>query len=73
MTSRYRCCWCGSAVSSSARTMREHVIMKHRMALERALHPIESFSTRKPPDPPGNVLERPPRTNSGVSGEGDST
>ncbi len=47
MTARYRCCWCGSAVSSSAKTMREHVIERHRMALERALRPIESFSTRE--------------------------
>ncbi len=69
---RYRCCWCGSAVSSSAKIMRKHIIERHRMALELALRPIESFSTRKPPDPPRNGLERPPRTNHGVSGEGDS-
>ncbi len=72
MTARYRCCWCGSAVSSSARTMREHMVERHRAGLERALHPLESFRTRKPLDPPTNVLERPPRTNPGVSGEGDS-
>ncbi len=47
MTARYRCCWCGSAVSKSARTMREHVVERHRRALERALRPIGSFSTRK--------------------------
>ncbi len=47
MTPRYRCCWCGSAVSSSAKTMREHMVERHRMALELALRLIESFSTRK--------------------------
>ncbi len=73
ISSRYRCCWCGSAVSSSAKTMREHVVERHRVALERALRPIESFSTHKPPDPPRNVLERPPRMNPGVSGEGDTS
>ncbi len=72
MTTRYRCCWCGSAVSKSAKIMREHMVERHRPGLERALHPIEAFSTRKPPDPPRNVLDPPPRTNHGVSGEGDS-
>ncbi len=47
MTPRYRCCWCGSAVSSSAKTMREHMVERHRPGLERALHPIEAFGTRK--------------------------
>ncbi len=44
---RYRCCWCGSAVAKEARTMREHIITKHRGALELALRPIEAFSTRE--------------------------
>ncbi len=72
MTARYRCCWCGSAVSSSAKTMREHIITKHRMALELALRPIESFDTRNPPRRPPEALKPHPRTNAGVSGEGDS-
>ncbi len=52
MTPRYRCCWCGSAVSKSAKTMREHVVKRHRVALERAFHPIEAFDTQKEGTPP---------------------
>ncbi len=78
MTARYRCCWCGSAVSKSARTMREHMVERHRAGLERALRPIASFTTRKPPDPPRNAANRPLRRTwevlrEEVSGEGDST
>ncbi len=72
MTARYRCCWCGSAMSKSAKTMREHMVERHRPGLERALHPIESFSTRKPPDPPRNAAKPVYGYNPGVSGEGDS-
>ncbi len=43
MTPRYRCCWCGSAVSKSAKTMREHMVQRHRPGIERALHPIEAY------------------------------
>ncbi len=47
MTARYRCCWCGSAVSKSAKTMREHVVKVHRRALEIGLHPIMHSEARK--------------------------
>ncbi len=71
MTARYRCCWCGS-VSPNAKTMREHVLKRHRRALELALRPIESFGTYKAPVTPLRRSEPHPRTNPGVSGEGDS-
>ncbi len=45
MPVRYRCCWCGSAVAKEARKMREHIIKKHRRALELALRPIESYTS----------------------------
>ncbi len=47
MTLRYRCCWCASAVAKEAKTMREHVVKRHRVALERILHPIEAFTPKE--------------------------
>ncbi len=57
MTARYRCCWCGSAVAKEPRTMRKHILERHRMRLIEGLGIIESFSTRKPPDPPRNAAK----------------
>ncbi len=47
MPSRYRCCWCGSAVAKSAKTMRKHILERHRAALLVGLAPIEAFGTRE--------------------------
>ncbi len=72
MTSRYRCCWCGSFTSPNAKDTRIHMLVRHRAALLVALGPIESFSTHMLPVTPLRRLKPPPRTNPGVSEEGDS-
>ncbi len=80
MTARYRCCWCGSAVAKEPRTMREHIVKRHRMALELALHPLLTFTTQgEAIAPPRPAKQGPPRgsveyreLHEGVSGEGDS-
>ncbi len=72
MTARYRCCWCGSFSSSNAKDTRKHVLDSHRRALITALGVIEYYGTQKPPVTPLRRLKDHPRTNLGVSGEGDS-
>ncbi|MEE9181007.1 MAG: hypothetical protein V3U33_00345 [candidate division NC10 bacterium] len=72
MTARYRCGWCDS-VFSNAKTMREHVLERHRMALIDALGIIEAFGTHKEAITPPTLLKRYSETNLGVSGEGDSS
>ncbi len=86
MTLPYRCPWCLTYWDRSAILTRDHVLTKHRRALEMALRPVESFTTRKTPDPPRNAAKPYPGThhthtsgmpcrcgaNAAVSGEGDS-
>ncbi len=43
MTPRYRCPFCGSFSGKPAKDTRQHIILRHRAALELALHPIEAF------------------------------
>ncbi len=79
MTTRYRCPWCAT-VERGARAsalMRKHVLERHRLLLIRGLGIIESFGTRKTPDPPRNAANGPLRRTwevlrEEVSGEGDT-
>ncbi len=68
----YRCCWCGSAVSPNAKTMREHIVERHRRALKIALRPIEAYGTREREIASLKAAMDRPERNPGVSGEGDS-
>ncbi len=75
MTSLYRCPWCvlvERGISASA-LMRSHILEAHRALLIMGLHPIESFDTRKPLDPPRNAAKPHPPRSPGVRGEGDSS
>ncbi len=64
MTLLYRCPWCvhvERGMKASA-LMRKHILERHRGLLIRGLGLLESFSTRKPLDPPRNAANgRPPR------------
>ena len=51
MTSpRYRCAWCGSFSTNRAPDAREHVLTKHRRALEALLRPLSSFPDLEDPE-----------------------
>ncbi len=73
MTARYRCCWCGSAVAKEPRTMRKHILERHRMRLIEGLGIIEAFGTHVKEITRSRYPTARPGTNSGVSGEGDSS
>ncbi len=72
MTARYRCCWCGSAVAKEAKTMRKHILERHRAVLIMGLGIIEAFGTHVEEIARSRPLTATHRTNPGVSGEGDS-
>ncbi len=72
MTPRYRCPWCASFTHHSSKEVRKHILKVHRTVLIKGLGLIESFTTRNPSDPRIIDLNRSPRLNPGVSGEGDS-
>ncbi len=74
MSPIYNCPWCvvterGPRASA---LMRKHILQAHRALLIMGLHPIETFGTCKPLDPPRNAANGHPPLNRGVSGEGDS-
>ncbi len=74
MTPLYRCPWCvhvQRGLKASVR-MRKHILERHRDVLIRGLGLLESFGTRKTPDPPRNAANRPRTLREGVSGEGDA-
>ncbi len=80
MTSRYRCPWCDFLGEGPDRFL-SHLFGYHRDLIRERLAMTGSLSTRKPPDPPRNALERHSRVyskretdaiNKAVSGEGDS-
>ncbi len=74
MTPLFRCPWC-AIVERGARAsavMRKHILEAHRGLLIRGLGLLESFTIRKPLDPPRNAANGHPPLNPGVSGEGDS-
>ncbi len=47
MTLPYRCPWCRAYWDRSPVRARDHILTTHRRALELALRPLESFTTRK--------------------------
>ncbi len=71
MTLRYRCPWCRT-VRMSAPKIRFHIMDAHRAVLIRGLGILETFGTRKEPDPPRNAAKPVYGSNRGVGGEGDS-
>ncbi len=72
MTARYRCCWCGSAVAKEPRTMRKHILERHRMRLIEGLGIIEAFDTSVEEITRSRAARAVLETHLGVSGEGDS-
>ncbi len=72
MTLRYRCPWCGAFGRHLPKEVRKHILKAHRAILVGELGIIETFTTRKTPDPPRNAAKGRPPLNPGVSGEGDS-
>ncbi len=74
MTPRYRCPWCDHTMvgMKASALLRKHVLERHRALLIKGLGILESFTPRKPLDPPRTAAKRPRTFQEGVSGEGDS-
>ncbi len=74
MTPLFRCPWCVQVergVAAQAH-LRKHIFRTHRKALLDVFNLLESFDTRKTPDPPRNVANPRCPLNREVSREGDT-